>query len=202
MDSIYINLIREKEQRSGSLVTRKFILICTGSILIGVLAAFSGVKLYRINQLKYRHRHTVRTLDELKQRERAEKQRDELFTEALAYARELWFWRKSQPDWANTFYSLAKIVPDNIQIERLNCTSEVLARQNSIPGRLQKLDLYCRIVAEQPETDVRDFHRKVITILGTQDSPIRNFRPIPTRDPSRSEFSFQISCAFESGDNS
>lgn len=200
MDSIYINLIQENEQRSGALVTRKFLLICAGSIAIGVLTAFSGVKLYRINQLKYRHRNTVQTLHELKTRESAEKQRDELFTEALAYARELWFWRESQPDWADTFYTLMKTVPDNIQIERLNCTSDVVTEQKTSPGRLQKLDLYCRIVAEQPEAGVRAFHRKIIAFLDAQDSPIQNFRPIPTRDPARSEFSFQISCAFDSGE--
>ncbi len=158
--NLQLNLILESEKRSGSNISRKFIIriaaISVPVIILGImlplffasrqaqqnLAAAKDEK----NQLNAVHVVVVESQNKLASYERL--------------LREVDGWRKSRMDWYEMLTELQMLTPSNVQFTRL-MINEGIKEVDSVPARDLLLMMKGKIAGRNPREDIQRFNRGI-----------------------------------------
>ena len=157
--NLRVDFILETEQRSGSVISVKFLIRVVAIIVPLIVALLLAWQIYGLIRVKSEFRSTENQWQSV---EPLEKKAKELAQERLAnedLVAQLNGWRTSRLDWHLHLLRFFHHVPGNIQLVNLRISQALQVVDDKAPARVFTLDLHGKAFGADAESSVKSLER-------------------------------------------
>ncbi len=190
-----VNLFSPEELRSGAPVSKKFLIrlavaVVIGLFVLGIAALVASVKLKQSNlqELKAQWATLSKNRQKVEDIEKDQKKIAPLASDAEG-------WRISRFDWSAAFADLPAMVPETMQLTRLDVRGEC----DATPSRRFTMTLDGTVGGEFPERDLRILQENLKNSSAFKDVlagvEVRRYDPDPDKNSDLKIF--KIQCTFK-----
>jgi len=198
--NLRVDLILESEQRSGSLLNKKFLLRAVAIVVPLAVLLLIFKEAGRALRLNGELTALTQQWKVIEPKQQQALRFMETYRWNLEIQKELEGWRKSRLDWHTQLVGLMRETPRNIQLQSLRVDQALQMVDNKTPARKFTLALKGKAVGVDAETAVKLLERRLREappFAGiTTNVQVTQFGADPSKDAKKEDRIFEISCAY------